>query len=146
MPLPSFNEDGDLPLGIHQATLSEILDRFGAGTARRKVLGRRLERIYHLAHGTGHLARFVIFGSFITAKLEPNDVDVFLLMEDTFDITQLTGESRLVFEHAAAQDYFGCSVFWLRRLAVLGDERSAISRWQIKRNGTRRGVVEIISE
>jgi len=74
----------------------------------------RLERIYRLAWATGHLARFVVFGSFVTAKLEPNDVDVFLLMEDTFDGTQLSGESRLLFDHAATQAHFGGSVFWLR--------------------------------
>ena len=146
MPLPPFNEGGDLPPGVHQATLSNILDHFGGETARRKILARRLERVYHLAQTTGHLRRFVIFGTFVTDKAEPNDIDVFLLMEDTFDITQLEGEPRLLFEHPTAQDYFGASVFWLRRLAVLGDERSTINHWQVKRDGARRGVVEIISE
>jgi hypothetical protein len=28
----------------------------------------------------------VVFGSFITAKAEPNDIDILLLMEDTFDL------------------------------------------------------------
>lgn len=146
MPLPSLNEGGDLPPGVYQSTLSETLDYFGAGTDRRKILSRRLERIYHLAQATDHLSRFVIFGSFVTDKVEPNDIDVLLLMEDTFDIAQLTGESRLLFEHGTAQDYFGASVFWLRRLAVLDDEQSAINHWQIKRDGTRRGIVEIIAE
>jgi len=31
------------------------------------------------------LARFVVCGSFVTNTLEPNDVDVFLLMAGTFD-------------------------------------------------------------
>jgi hypothetical protein len=45
------------------------------------ALGQRLERIYAIAHATGHLRRFVVLVSFITAKEEPNDVDVFLIME-----------------------------------------------------------------
>jgi hypothetical protein len=146
VPLPPFNEAGDLPPGIHQVSLSEAVGRFGVGTARRNILARRLERMYALAESTEHLSRFVIFGSFITDKPEPNDVDVFLLMEDTFDVSGLTGETRLLFEHAVAQDYFGGSVFWLRRLAVLDDEESAVNHWQIKRDGTTRGLVEIISE
>ena len=146
MPLPPLNEGGDLPPEVHQSTLSETLARFGRETARRKILARRLERVYHLADATGHLRRFVIFGSFLTDKAEPNDIDVFLLMEDTFDVTQLEGESRLLFEHATAQDFFGASGFWLRQLVVLGNEQSAINHWQVKRDGTRRGVVEIISE
>jgi hypothetical protein len=48
-------------------------------------------------------------------------------MEDTFDMAQLTGEARLLFEHAAAQTRFGASVFWLRRLAVLDDEQTTLS-------------------
>jgi hypothetical protein len=47
-----------------------------------------LERIYKLAISTGHLGRFIVFGSFITAKIEPNDVAIFLLMNDSFDVSQ----------------------------------------------------------
>ena len=78
---PEFNACGDLPLGIHGATLEDVVHRFGT-TARRTVIVQRLQRIYQLARSTGHLARFIIFGSFITAKSEPNDIDIFLLMED----------------------------------------------------------------
>ena len=67
-------------------------------------------------------------------------------MEDTFDASQLTGEARLIFEHAGAQAHFGASVFWLRRLAALNGEQGTIEYWQIKRNGSQRGIVEITSE
>jgi hypothetical protein len=99
-----------------------------------------------VAHATGHLARFVVFGSFVTSKLTPNDVDVFLVMEDMFDFAHLTGETRLLFDHAAAQAYFGGSVFWVRRMAALGGEQAAIEHWQIARDGHRRGIVEILPE
>lgn len=146
MPLPSFTESGDLPVGIHQASLHETLKRFGIKTTKRKALALRLERIYRLASETGQLARFIVFGSFVTAKPEPNDVDVFILMEDTFDVSQLTGETRLLFDHAAAQAHFGASIFWVRRLAALNGEQATIEHWQIKRDGSQRGIVEIISE
>jgi len=82
--------------------------------------------------------------SFITGEAEPNDVDVFLLMEDSFDVDQTSDELRLLFEHSAAQAYFGASIFWLRRLAVISSEQAAIEDWQVKRDGTRRGIVEIV--
>jgi hypothetical protein len=110
------------------------------------LVGLRLERVYNVAWATGYLARCVVFGSFVTTKPLPNDVDVFLLMEDTFDMAQLTGEARLLFDHAAAQTRFGASVFWLRRLAVLDDEQTTLSHWQITREGHHRGIVEIIPE
>ncbi|MBI3013573.1 MAG: hypothetical protein HYY65_00580 [Candidatus Tectomicrobia bacterium] len=104
----------------------------------------RLERICQVARASGYLARLVVFGSFVTSEPEPNDVDVFLLMEDTFDASRLTGEARLLFDHAAAQAHFGGSVFWLRRVAALAGEQATIEYWQVKRGGGRRGVGEIV--
>lgn len=146
MPLPSLNARGDLPPAVHGATLSEVLERFGKGSAQRTIVARRLERIYRVAHATGSLARFAVFGSFVTGKLAPNDVDVFLVMDDAFDVGRVTGQARLLFDHAAAQAYFGASVFWLRRQAALGGEQATIEDWQLTRDGSRRGVVEVLPE
>ena len=140
---PPLNDAGDLPPGIHAATLAEVIERFWKSPPRRAAVARRLERIYSLVRATGHLARFIIFGSFITAKAEPNDVDIFLLMDDAFDVSNVTGEAAILFDHLAAQNYAGASVFWLRRVAALGGEQAAVEDWQIKRDGARRGVVEI---
>ena len=41
-------------------------------------------------------------GSFVTAKEDPGDVDVVLLMEDTFDLTSVSGEAALLFQHMEA--------------------------------------------
>jgi hypothetical protein len=109
-------------------------------------VGLRLEHIYRVARASGHLARFVVFGSFVTDKPEPNDIDVFLLMEDNFDASQLTGAARLLYDHAAAQTHFGASVFWLRRLAALEGEPATVQYWQVKRGGGQRGIVEVIPE
>ncbi len=107
-------------------------------------MAQRLERIHQIASHTGHLRRFVVFGSFVTDKHEPNDVDVFMIMDDNFDMGSLVGEPRLLFvDHGTAQDHFGASVFWMRRMAAIGGEQAAIEDWQIKRDGTERGIVEI---
>jgi hypothetical protein len=81
VPLPPFTGSGDLLPGAHRATLSETLEHFGKGSPQRMRVGLRFERVYKVARATGHLARCVVFGSFVTAKLAPNDVDIFLLME-----------------------------------------------------------------
>jgi hypothetical protein len=146
MPLPPFDASGQLPVGVHPTSLSEALARFGTGTAQRQAVASRVERIYRAAIGTGHVARFVVFGSFVTDKDEPNDVDVFLLMEDTFDASSLTGETAILFDHPAADAYYGASVFWLRRLAAWEGEQAAVEYWQVTRGGGRRGIVEIVSE
>jgi len=143
--LPPFNALGDLPAGIHPATLAEVLDRLGGGTPQRVAVGQRLERIHRIATATGHPAQLLVFGSFVTDKPEPRDLDVFLLMDDGFDASQVTGEAALLFDHSAADAHFGASVFWLRRLTAWGGEQSVIEFWQSKRDGGQRGIVEVIA-
>ena len=78
-------------------------------------------------------------------RLQPT-VDLFLLMADSFDVSTATGETRLLFDHLAAEAHFGASVFWLRRQAAFEGEQTAVEYWPIKRDGQRRGVVEIDME
>jgi hypothetical protein len=50
-----------------------------------------------LAYTTGQVARFIVFGSFVTAKLAPGGIDIFLLMEDAFASTHLRGEAAIIY-------------------------------------------------
>ena len=143
---PAFDNNGDLPIGIHQATLTEILQHFGTGTEQRKRLGQQLERIYMLTSSTGQVARFVVFGSFVTAKPSPGDVDIFLLMEDSFDVAQVHGEVSLVFDLPKAQHVLGASIFWIRKRGTIGGEQEMVEDWQIKRDNSRRGIVEVMPD
>ena len=71
-------------------------------------------------------------------------MDIFLVMEDSFDVAQVQGEARVLFDHLAAQNCAGASIFWLRRLAALAGEAAAVEHWQLKRDGSRRGIVEVM--
>ena len=142
MALPAFNDEGDLPPGLYPATLSAVLERFGQGSLQRFTVADRLNRVYRLVASTGQLARFVIFGSFVTVKRDPNDVDIIVLMEDGFDLASVTGEAALVYDHMEAQVRLGASVFWTRRSGALGGERAMLEYWQ----GGKRGIVEIVGE
>jgi len=145
MRLPDFDENGDLPPGVWLATLPEVLARFGRGSPQRLLVARRLERIFNLAHRTGKMARFLAFGSFVTAKPDPADVDIFMIKDDTFEVGSVVGEAAVLFDHMSAQNYEGASIFWIRRAAALGGEETAMAHWQIKRDGTRRGIIEVIA-
>src|SRR5437762_3066660 len=102
MPIPDFTSIGDLPAGVHSASLAEVVARFGVGSPKRRLVSLRLERAYVLAAATKHLARFVVFGSFVTDAVNPNDVDVFMIMDDDFDSSLLVGEALLLFDRVAA--------------------------------------------
>jgi hypothetical protein len=146
MPLPAFDEDGNLPPGVHRASLAEALQLFGQGSAQRRAVASRLERIYRLAVSTGKVARFVVFGSFVTTKPDPNDVDVVLLMEDEFDLDSVQGEAALIFSHSKADAWFGASLFWTTRSGAVGGEQAMIDFWQTRRDGGLRGIVELVEE
>ena len=144
MTLPDLNEYGDLPVGVHQATLTELLKRFGSGTEQRRNVGRRLTMIHRFANGTGCLDRMVVFGSFITSKPEPRDVDVVLIMKDDFQLEHCREHLRELFDHTTAESIFGASVFWIRpSLLILQSLDDFIAGWQQKRGGGRRGIVEV---
>jgi hypothetical protein len=144
MPIPDFNDSGDLPVGVHVASLAEVIERFGHGSQQRQSVASRLERVWDVARSTGCISRFIVFGSFVTDTSDPNDVDVMLVMDDAFDASQLGGATALLFDHQAADAHFGASVFWIRRLAILGDVQDMIECWQGKRGGGRRGIIEMI--
>jgi hypothetical protein len=145
MPLPDFNTNGDLPPGVHRASWIEVMGHFGGGAGQRDVCTRRLAHIYELARRTDCLRRFVLFGSYVTTKANPNDVDVILIMDDAFRLENCPMESRALFDHAVAQARYGASVFWMRPALLIGETvEQFIDYWQIKRGGGQRGIVDVI--
>jgi predicted nucleotidyltransferase len=130
MKFPDFNETGDLPVGVYKATLQEVLEHFGQGSLQRRLVARRLEKIYLSAKATNKVLRFIVYGSFVTAKEKPNDVDIFMLMEDGFDPEEASEKSRLVFKHLTTQKYEGASVFWAAKLGIIGNIDDFIAGWQ----------------
>jgi len=144
MALPNLNDAGELPIGIHQATIDEVIAQFGSGMLQREVVTARLQRIYQIAKGTGNLQQLIIFGSYITAKPEPNDVDVVIIFNDDFDLTVCSEEMKRLLDHQQAENEFGASIFWIRPSLLLFETLDEfIESWQVKRDGTLRGIVEV---
>jgi len=145
LPLPEFDLEGDLPIGVHRASLDEVIARFGHGTPQRRLVTSQLLRVYELARGTGKLDCFVIFGSYVTAKPNPNDVDIILVMRDDFRQQECSIEAEPLFDHLRAQREFGASVFAIRAFQILLETvDSFVAHWQIKRDKGQRGIVEVI--
>ena len=85
-----------------------------------------------------------MFGSFVSATIAPRDIDVLLVMTADFRLEEAPRESRTLFSHAEAEARFSASVFWVRE-GMLPDQtmQMFIETWQTKRDGTKRGIVEI---
>jgi hypothetical protein len=142
--LPELTETGDLPVGIHKASWEEIEERFGRGADLRVRALARLRHLYELADRTGHLARFLAFGSFVSAAAYPRDIDIVLIMTASFKLEDAPREARTLFSHADAEARFGASVFWIREGMLAENEfQIFLDTWQTKRDGTKRGIVEV---
>ena len=143
--LPDFNHDGDLPPGIYGVTLEEVVQRLGNGSPQRERVTDRLRRIYSLAQSTGAVQKFLVFGSYVTDKPAPNDVDIVLIMQDNFSVADCPEEAKRLFDHEQADQEFGASIFWIRpSLLILETLEEFVAHWQVKRDKSRRGILEII--
>ncbi len=65
-------------------------------------------------------------------------------MSAEFRVEDCPRESWTLFSHPDAQARHGASVFWLRE-GMLSDAsmKEFLETWQLKRDGTKRGIVEI---
>lgn len=88
--IPDFRDDGYLPEGLHLASEAEVTFRFGSSTPRRRRLILRFRRWLELARIT-NAHRFLLDGSFITAKQEPDDVDAVVWIANDFEEQVLNG-------------------------------------------------------
>lgn len=70
-------------------------------------------------------------------------LNVFLIMENDFRIAEVKGSAKVIFYHLQAQAQLGASIFWTRS-AIWGEENATITVWQLKRDGSRRGITEIV--
>jgi hypothetical protein len=146
MSIPALLPNGFLPPGIHAATLQDIIAQFGIGNPRRQELGTRLEELLRVARSTGGLRRAFIWGSFVTDKPFPRDLDVFLFMQEGFDrvFRQLPQSQQNVFEHDRARLLFEADVFWATEAIGVDELNSWLSVYQLSRDIIYRGIIEVI--
>jgi len=141
--LPDLTNEGELPPGVHLATWRELESRFGRSSPRRLWLSGRLLSILELATTGRQLRRVFVWGSFVTAKPVPRDLDVLLIMSDDFEVDQMSTEAQAVFDSTRAKLLFESDVFWAR--ASIGQE--ALDLWldtyQTSRSFRKRGIVEL---
>jgi hypothetical protein len=71
-------------------------------------------------------------------------VDIILIFKDDLELSTVSEECRVLFDHQQAQSVLGVSLFWVRpSLIFLESLEDFIRGWQVKRDGDRRGIVEV---
>lgn len=98
--IPPFEQGGNLPPGIYQATWEEVYNRFGTNDHRRKLLAGLKKALRSLKRA--RVSIVYLNGSFVTAKDMPGDYDVTWEMEG-FDARRLDPVFVDFDQHQAAQ-------------------------------------------
>ena len=81
MNLPQLNADGYLDPGIYLAPLDEVLEQFGTSSPTRQQQGRLLRLIVESARKYPTIKRVLLWGSFISTKPDPGDLDYSIVVD-----------------------------------------------------------------
>lgn len=104
----------------------------------------RLRTLLELARAGGRLRRVFVWGSFVTEKPAPRDLDILLIMSESFEVDRLPAAAQAVFDSTRAKLSFESDVFWAR--ASIGDDMLAVwlDTYQTSRSFRKRGIVELV--
>jgi hypothetical protein len=88
VPIPPLLPAGFLPEGIHECTIDEVIERFGAfqENDRRPKLARDLVTYCEELKSAKVGKYLIIDGSFVTSKAQPGDIDLLLVLKDDIDL------------------------------------------------------------
>ncbi len=90
--LPEFDQNGYLPEGVWDCSLVEFTKRFARfrRSDRRLVLFEKLEGFLKEVLATGWTQEVIIDGSYVTAKDEPDDIDLILVLNPAFEDAEIS--------------------------------------------------------
>ena len=146
MLIPPFDQHGLLPEGIHDCNLDEIKARFGSfqGSDRRPKLLQKLEALVTEVR-SARLARcLLVDGSFATAKPDPNDIDLVLVLPFAHDlIADLTPAQYNLVSKRRVQRRFGFDMVAVRENTVEYDEAVACFEQVRHEPALRKGILKL---
>jgi hypothetical protein len=139
--IPAPNALGELPPGMHTATLAEVEAVFGT-TPRRRHLCEGLRRAVQNLQAAG-VRRVFIDGSFVTTKADPNDVDGCWEWTEVVNLDRLD-PVLLDFANArqAMREKYGVD-FFLATWIEAGSGLTFLDFFQRNRSDDPKGIVQL---
>jgi hypothetical protein len=77
--IPEFDENGNLPPGIHEATFEEVVARFSLPKSRKRASRTQKLRAFY-SFIRLYAVQLYVDGSYTTSKPSPNDVDLVVFL------------------------------------------------------------------
>jgi hypothetical protein len=141
--IPDFTTSGILPPGIHSAAWAEFAERFIVfqDTDQRLRVGERLRAVYDEACLAGIVKRFLVAGSYVTAKAEPIDFDCLLVLDPAIVSMQLRPFQYNLISRRMSRRLFGGDVL----PAIDGSPalQKYLDFFSTTRDGEQAGIVEV---
>lgn len=144
--IPPFDDEGLLPYGIHDCSLQEAAARFaGFQTSdRRPQLWARLSEFMGETKDGWLVEEVLVDGSFVTAKADPNDIDLVLVVAETYDIAaDLSPAQYNLLSQRAVRRRLGFDILVVRNGS--GDLEQAVAFFQQvkQRTNLKKGILRI---
>ena len=117
--------------------------RFGTSTPRRQFLFRQLEIIIDQLLVTRNVRQIYLFGSFVSGKASPNDVDLLVVMNAGFSTTQIGGKVLELFQHDVCRIRYHADLFWVTEAVGNARIEDLLEVFSRDREGRTQSVVEV---
>lgn len=147
MPIPNLTVRGELPPGVHSATLQEIEAVFGSRNVRRKILMDGLSEALTLLK-KGDVSKVFIDGSFVSNKDDPSDVDGCWSSSGANEAKldprfwDFTDESDFQSKRQSLRQDFGID-FFIAEIVEGGSGKPFPEFFQTNREGLAKGILEV---
>jgi hypothetical protein len=147
MPIPELNESGLLPEGIHEASLEKVRERFGRfqRTDPRPDLFAKFYLFMSEVRAAGLIEAVIVDGSFVTAKDEPSDIDLILILRPDHDYrVELRPFEKNALSRRRVRRRFRFDVVIAREGSDEYEQSVSFFQGVKGRSGLRKGVVKVI--
>ena len=144
--IPPFNENGCLLDGLHDCTLQQAGERFGAFQAsdRRPELWTRFTEFMREATACQWMEAVLLDGSFVTAKPDPNDLDLVLVVAASHDFSaELSPAQYNLLSQQRVRRRFGFDILVVKSGSRDLEEAIAFFQPVKQRPGMKKGVLRI---
>jgi hypothetical protein len=147
MSIPHLNENGLLPEGVHEASVEEVRELFGLfqRSDKRPGLFSKLSRFLQEARSTGLIAAIIINGSFVTAKDEPSDIDLILVLRPEHDFkAELKPFEYNVLSRHRVRNRFRFDILVAPEGSVRYEQYVSFFQQVKERPGVRKGILKVL--
>jgi hypothetical protein len=136
---PDYCDGSNLAEGIHICTLQELEERFGVGVGRERLFNG-LRDVLQRA-GECRFRKVMLFGSFVSAKQYPGDIDLIWALPPGTETGELSLRCRELIDSQNSKQRFGLDVFWCYDLPDALQRMAGL--FGMDRTGRKRGLVMI---